>query len=121
MDVPQNNLVLSFTQAENLMGDLFQLRMDIVCYEKIATLIQMKEINESQLRSCPGSETHSYQQWQAMGACFRCIIPFRAWGVSQVHTHTEEYRCMIYKGADVVVFSSSPKSTIPLRVSAEAQ
>lgn len=28
---------------------------------------------------------------------------------------------MIYKGADVVVFSSSPKSTLPLWVSAETQ
>lgn len=103
------------------MGYFFHLRMDIVCYERVTTLIQMKEMNKPRLRSCPSSETHSYQQRQAMGACFRCIIPFRGWGVSQAHAHTEEYRCMIYKGADVVVFSSSPKSTLPLRVSAETQ
>lgn len=90
------------------MGNLFQLRMDIVCYERIATLIQMKEMNESRLRSCPSSDTHSYQQWQAMGACFRCIIPFRAWGVSQVHTHTRRNTAAWFIKGQMWLFSPLP-------------
>ncbi len=83
------------------------LRMDIVCYERIATLIQMKEINESRLRSCPGSETHSYHQWQAMGACLDALSPLEH-GAFHKYTHTRRNTAAWFIKGQMWLFSPLP-------------
>lgn len=80
------------------------LRMDIVCYERIATLIQMKEMNESRLRSCPGSATSSDRQWELV---LDALSPLEH-GAFHKYTHTRRNTAAWFIKGQMWLFSPLP-------------